>query len=298
MKNNKKTITIVCIIIQLLIVGCKYQDSSNISSQSLKKSPISDSQSTDSQKNSVIKSSSNDSQKIKDIANKFTVKIMMKVGNAEVNGNGIIFDVQGSNYYVLTTNHIFSSRTSKMKIEDATEDDLKNITSNEKLEITTPDGKSHTVDTKTITPLPNNLDLAYFQFKSTPNSYEKALLTNENALEEIIYIYGYKKCDYLKANSLEFNPGNIKKLPKVAKAIDGGYSLYYTNRAIETMSGSPIMNMKGEVVAIHGRSRGDKAKISKHFLKTCEDLTPYFGENYGIPVGEFIDAFRTPKNRP
>lgn len=287
MKNIKKTIIITCLLIQVIIVGCKSQDSNTISKQPPEKQSIPDNPPTVPQKISTIKSSSHGMDKVKDIANKFTVKITMKVGDVEVNGNGVIFDVQGNNYYVLTTKHIFSSRINNQEIENPTEDDLKNINSNEKLEITTLDGKSHTINTKTITPLPNNLDLAYFEFSSTPNSYEKASFANEKDIGKSIYIYGYKKCENLKANDLEFNSGNI--LPKEEESPSGGYHLYYTNPAIETMSGSPIMNMKGEVIAIHGRSRSDKGKISKPFLKTCEQLTPYLGENYGIPVGEFMD---------
>lgn len=286
MKVNKKILTIAYLLIQLQIVGCKSQDLTNTPTKSLGTQPISNNSSTVKPQNLRIKSL----DEIKSIANKFTIKIAMKVGDVEVNGNGIIFDIQGENHYVLTTNHIFSSRTKNMKIDNPTEDDLRNINNNEKLEITTSDGKSYIVDTETITQLPNNLDLAYFKFSSTAKSYEKASFTNKNDLGETVYIYGYKKCNKLKTNDdLEFNSGFIQKLPEDKKLIDGGYSLFYSNSAIATMSGSPIINMKGEVIAIHGKATRDKGKISKPFLETCKYLAPYFGDNYGIPVNKFIN---------
>jgi hypothetical protein len=282
MINNKKMATITCLLIQLLVVGCKSQDSK----QPPGNQPISDNPST-VEEPSPNQSSSNDIN-IKDIANKFTVKITMKVGDTEINGNGIIFNIEKNNYYVLTTNHIFSSRISKQKIENPVEDDLKNINNKEKLEITTLDGESHTININTIVPLPNNLDLAYFKFSSN-NKYNKASFANKYNTGDTVYIYGYKKCQDINANNLEFNSGNIENPPE---KISGGYDLYYTNRAIETMSGSPIINTRGEVIAIHGKSRYDKGKYSKNFLKTCDELGFYFRENYGIPTHNFMDIHK------
>ena len=66
------------------------------------------------------------------------------------------------------------------------------------------------------------------------------------------------------------------------------YDTYYTNAAIKGMSGSPLLNKNGEIVAIHGWAGKKKIRIEDSQLQVCDSLREPFQNNWGISVKKFI----------
>ena len=99
---------------------------------------------------------------------------------------------------------------------------------------------------------PNNIDLALVSFQPEKGNcnYSPLKIGNSDGLKQgsSIYISGFPIRDgYLVS---QFVLGNVSRLDRLAQ----GYGVSYQALTVGGMSGAPVVDVKGEVVAVHGMS--------------------------------------------
>jgi Trypsin-like peptidase domain/WD domain, G-beta repeat len=158
------------------------------------------------------------------IAKEITVRVDGPTGN----GSGVIFEKKGSTYYIVTNWHVVS------KTGD--------------YHIVTPDGKRHPVYYSLIRRMPG-ADLAIVPFSSTEN-YRLAVLANaEGNQGKKLYVAGWPRSGgTLQQPILIVTEGLFTR----RQAPWNGYTLVYTNLVRGGMSGGPVLDDGGRVVAING----------------------------------------------
>lgn len=169
-------------------------------------------------------------EEIYPIAQKITVRI-----DGAGKGSGVIIERQGNTYTVLTNLHVVDQKGSYT--------------------VYTPDGKKCcTINRTQVTPLPNEVDLATFQFTSNEN-YRVAEEGDQVRGGKSIYIAGYP------VQTSGFPKGNINVLfGQISSLIPNpqkGYALVYSVQALKGMSGGPILDEEGKLVGIHGNAGTD-----------------------------------------
>jgi tetratricopeptide (TPR) repeat protein len=169
-------------------------------------------------------------------------------------GSGVIIKREGNTYTVLTAAHVVDTAN--------------------KYEIVTSDGQRYSLNYSTKKQLPG-VDLAVVQFISSRN-YTVATMGDSHTSTEgtTAYVAGYPEPTLAINQSIyTFTTGDITA--NAAKALRDGYALVYSNDTKKGMSGGAVMNDKGELVGIHGRTD----------LDTKETRT---GFNLGIPINTFL----------
>ena len=175
--------------------------------------------------------------------NQTAAKITVKVLAAEALGSGIIWKRQGSNYLVITNQHVLRAGESPYHIQ-------------------TPDGQIHHARVLSNSQL-DNYDLAILRFRATHNIYQTAKLGDSSNLTvgESVFAAGFP-------TEQENRPPNFAQLPDILagftlktgrisvvldQALEEGYQIGYTNDVKRGMSGGPLLNSKGEVVGVNGK---------------------------------------------
>ncbi len=179
------------------------------------------------------------------------ISVQIETVGTKNSGSGTILQKQGDIYTVLTAAHVLRKGKS--------------------FQLTTPDGKIYRSIDRSIRQAANNLDLATVQFRSN-QTYLVAKLGSSQALAAgmEIYVAGFPAATAtISEGVLNFTKGEITA--NANKANQLGYSIIYNNATLPGMSGGPVLNDRGEVVAIHGQ--GDRAADGQ---KT--------GFNLGIPI--------------
>jgi V8-like Glu-specific endopeptidase len=186
--------------------------------------------------------------------------ITVRITESENQGSGVIIQRQGDIYTILTSAHVVRNQT--------------------EYSITTPDDIQHKIISKSIRYAPNSIDLAVVKFRSTTN-YPTAKLGNCNSVRAgmDIYVAGFPaKTRVLTQSIFVFREGKVSANSN--KIFEAGYSLVYSNNTLPGMSGGPVLNSNGELVAIHGR--GDIEQL------TNGDVGGKTGFNVGIPINRFF----------
>ncbi|QDL10262.1 serine protease [Brasilonema octagenarum UFV-E1] len=166
-------------------------------------------------------------------AKSITVKVLSK----DFLGSGILIHKQGSVYTVLTNAHVLKSGKPPYQIQ-------------------TPDGYVYVADvpsTKDSPPYFKNNDLAVLQFRSPKVSYAIASIGSASSLNvgNEVFAAGFPfDFDTNQDQGFVFKTGKVSLILK--KALEGGYQIGYTNDLQKGMSGGPLLNRFGEVVAING----------------------------------------------
>lgn len=201
-------------------------------------------------------------------------------------GTGIIIGHEGSKYYILTSKHVVGIEPS-IYVElppDLTDDEKKLTNKEDPYKVMTYDGKIYDVEYNELKKDPN-VDLAIITFdtKSQGTIYPIANLAALPISEkQEVFVYGFKDCaNKGRKKREEFNEGIV--LSTKNTQTDEGYSINYTNPTIRGMSGSPVLDASGRVIAVHGKpSNGEKGEFFN-----CSALTKEFGNNYGISIESF-----------
>lgn len=211
------------------------------------------------------------------IAKSITVKVLAGEGS----GSGILIQRQGDIYTVLTNDHVLS---------------LGN-----KYQIQTPDGKIYTASRYSVE-LDNN-DLGLIRFQSSNKSYSIASLDSGKDLmvgDQLfaagfpidIKVFANQQGDYIISHPEGFvlTYGRVSLVND--KILAGGYQLGYTNDIQKGMSGGPVLNYQGQVVAINGMHAyplwGDPY-VYKDGSKPCTFMRDFMIHySWGIPMETFI----------
>ncbi len=165
------------------------------------------------------------------------ISVYIETTGAKNTGSGMILHRQGDLYTVLTAAHV--------------------VRKGKGFQFTTPDGQVHQSIDSSVRQANNSLDLATVQFRSN-KSYQVAKLGSSQLLSAgmEIYVAGFPaQTIAIRSGILNFTKGAVTA--NANKANGQGYSLIYNNATLPGMSGGPVLNDRGEVVAIHGQ--GDRA---------------------------------------
>lgn len=202
-------------------------------------------------------------------------------------GSGVIIGKSSDSniYYVLTAHHV-----------------VKNQKPGEegKYTIITPDSESTaseevTLDYQTVQQLTDEngelVDLAILQFTSD-RDYEIATLANYDLesqagsnSSQLVFASGWPSGQGRRL----FNPGlRVGKDLAAAlakRSIEFGYELLYTSITYPGMSGGPVLDANGYVIAIHGQSEGERVDEVE---AGTNDVRVRLGYSLGIPIQTFL----------
>ncbi|WP_042342474.1 serine protease [Calothrix sp. PCC 7507] len=214
-------------------------------------------------------------QQLQQLAKSITVKVLSK----DFLGSGILIQKNGSVYQVLTNAHVLRS-------------------GNPPYQIQTPDGRIYRTD---LSKMSNRSTLSYFhgndlailQFRSPQFSYKVASLGHTSTLSvgNEVFAAGFPfDSQGIQDTGFVFRQGQISLV--LDKALEGGYRIGYTNDIVKGMSGGPLLNRAGQLVAINGKHAEplwgspyvyqDGTKPKPSLLK---QMSKY---SWGIPIEVFM----------
>ncbi|OCR00319.1 hypothetical protein BCD67_25300 [Oscillatoriales cyanobacterium USR001] len=176
-------------------------------------------------------------------------------------GSGVIVKRNGNTYTVLTARHVFKDPQAKY-------------------EIVTPDNQRYSLNYSSVKKLPN-IDLAVVEFTSN-QTYTVAKIGNSDLATEgkAAYVAGFPKTSAaINLPIYNFTDGRITA--NASRPLEDGYALVYSNNTLPGMSGGPVLNENGELVAIHGRADTRAAESSSI---NQDILIAKTGFNLGIPI--------------
>ncbi|MEK0181082.1 tetratricopeptide repeat protein [Microcoleus anatoxicus] len=207
------------------------------------------------------------------IAEEITVRIDFPNGN----GSGAIIAKQNglftNNYYILTAYHV---------VDEAV-----------KYQVVTPDGRRHSVDYSTVKRLPG-VDLAVLQFTSN-QSYRVASLASKSLFNKDHYwnfvcVSGWPiskttgdQPSRLFSVGAIIEPNLIEFVRKNSGSLTDGYEMAYSNITTGGVSGGPVLDIKGQVIGIHGRADGEET-----INQAGQQRRIQLGYSFGIPISKFL----------
>jgi tetratricopeptide (TPR) repeat protein len=191
------------------------------------------------------------------IAQAITVRI-----EGATQGSGVLVKREGNRYTVLTAWHVVSGQRP-----------------GEELDVYTSDGQRHPVATGTIQRV-GDVDMATLSFQSN-NVYQLASIESKSSVTrgDPTIVAGFPRT---KQGSILVSNGVVVANADIG--IDNGYQLIYTSQTEPGMSGGPVLDSRGYVVAIHGRGELDS------FISEVTSRTIKTGANQGVPIRYFMNG--------
>lgn len=200
----------------------------------------------------------------------------VRVVKTDSAGSGVIINRQGNTYSVLTNWHVVNSHNPL---------------------ILTADDQQHQL----VQPPQQlgNADLALLQFSSDSDYPAAEIETEIPQIGDTVYAAGFPLVLGKIENSLELGnaafrltQGQVSIIP--VKSLPQGYRLGYTNETEMGMSGSPIFNAKGLLVAIHGRGKYRDPSFGVYIFEDGsepppEQLEQMIKSSWGIPISLYAE---------
>lgn len=206
-------------------------------------------------------------------------------------GSGVIIGKSGANpqvYYVLTAHHVVKNR---------------NLGENQGYTIVTPENQSRPseeviLDYSTVQQLTDEngdlVDLAILQFTSD-RDYRIATLANYDLKSQVgsntsqlVFASGWPagREEVKRLFTPGFRVGKDLAAVLANRSIQLGYELLYTSITYPGMSGGPVLDANGYVIAIHGQSEGDRVNEVE---AGTNDFRVRLGYSMGIPIQTFLN---------
>ncbi|WP_299492140.1 tetratricopeptide repeat-containing serine protease family protein [Acaryochloris sp. IP29b_bin.137] len=198
---------------------------------------------------------------------KLAKNVTVRISSPGGMGSGVIVNRKGDTYTVATAAHVV---------------DLPNT-----YDIQTPDQQTHKITSSSIQKF-QGVDLAIVQFTSA-QTYAVAKMGNVNDAPEgtPIFVAGFPARTLALTESI-YNFTEGKVTANATKPLADGYALVYSNSTLPGMSGGPVLDDQGRLVAIHGRA--DTATIQPQDEQTNPDIYIKTGFNLGIPINTFLNS--------
>lgn len=198
---------------------------------------------------------------------KLAKNVAVRISSPAGIGSGVIVKREGNTYSVATAAHVVN---------------LPNT-----YDLQTPDKRIHKVNASSIQKL-KDVDLAVVQFTSN-KTYAVAKMGNANQVPEgtSIYVAGFPAQTLALTESI-YNFTEGKVTANATQPLADGYALVYSNSTLPGMSGGPVLDDQGRLIAIHGRA--DTATIQPQDQETNPDIYIKTGFNLGIPINTFLSA--------
>lgn len=167
-------------------------------------------------------------EQLRTFAQSITVKVL--VGKSW--GSGILIQKRGQRYIVLTVRHVLEGEKS--------------------YRIQVSNGRIYQATLMKLQQLQGH-DLALLQFQSVDVPYAVAPLTTALSLrvgDEVLAVGFPLKELSTQPQEVVFTRGEVTQF--INQALVGGYRVGYSNNVVKGMSGGPVLNRRGEIVAING----------------------------------------------
>ena len=197
---------------------------------------------------------------ISSVAKNINVKIYGPASDA----SGVIIKSDLNKYLVLTSWHV-----------------LKDVKQGDELNLKTNDEFLHSYSKGSINKI-KNADLGVFNFESS-KKYQVAEIgkVGNSKMGDEVYVFGFPLPNKsIEKSFARLQPGKITA--NSSSYNKDGYQLLYTNKTLPGMSGGSILNAKGKLIGIHGRSEIDEIHSTGGKLVST-------GTNMGIPISYFED---------
>ena len=172
---------------------------------------------------------------ISSVAKNINVKIYGPASDA----SGVIIKRDLNKYLVLTSWHV-----------------LKNVKQGDELNLKTNDEFLHSYSKGSINKI-KNADLGVFNFESS-KKYQVAEIGKvvNSKMGDEVYVFGFPLPNKsIEKSFARLQPGKITANSNSYNK--DGYQLLYTNKTLPGLSGGSILNAKGQLIGIHGRSEID-----------------------------------------
>lgn len=227
---------------------------------------------------------------LEEIAVKSTVLIAVPDGGY---GSGVIIRSQDK-YYVLTTKHVVA-----IPPEPQNQYEIKSYDGNVYLTITAENYDQLVADTF------GDIDLALINLPTKGQNYTAAKLSRGLDESISVLISGWQQCQpkpqydltkgtILKKISSESEINQLSEKDDLLYLQDkdnnykNGYRVKYTNATLSGMSGGPVFNENGSIVAIHGMPGAEGKERTD---RKCQSINnPNLGNNWGIPISLFLES--------
>ena len=227
---------------------------------------------------------------LEEIATKSTVLITAPDGG---NGSGVIIRSQDK-YYVLTTKHVVKSIP-----QDQDQYKIKSYDGNEYLTITSANYDQLVPDTF------GDIDLALIELPTQRQNYTAAKLSRGLSESISVLVSGWQECQPqpqygLTKGTILKNKSSESEINQLSEKDDSlylqdkdnnyknGYRVKYTNSTLSGMSGGPVFNENGSIVAIHGMPGAEGKERTDRKCQSINNLN--LGNNWGIPISLFLES--------
>lgn len=178
-------------------------------------------------------------QQLSDDLDRIAAEISVKILDRNFLGSGFLIRHTGNKYFVVTNQHVLRAGTAPYKIE-------------------TPDGRVYRAKIiHNLVATDYQYDLAVLSFEAD-TIYSTARLGSSLFLEvgEPIFAAGFphpetERTPASKSEELALKSGRVAIV--LNRALAEGYQIGYTNNVEKGMSGGPVLNSRGEVIAINGK---------------------------------------------
>ncbi len=232
---------------------------------------------------------------LEEIAVKSTVLIAVPDGGY---GSGVIIRSQDK-YYVLTTKHVV-----KLIPEYQNQYEIKSYDGNVYLTITA-ENYDKLVE-QLVADTFGDIDLALIKLPTQRQNYTAAKLSRGLSESISVLVSGWQECQpkpqheltkgtILKKilseseiNQLSEKDDSLYLQDKDNNNYKNGYRVKYTNATLSGMSGGPVFNENGSIVAIHGMPGAEGKERTD---QKCQSINnPNLGNNWGIPISLFLES--------
>jgi tetratricopeptide (TPR) repeat protein len=196
-------------------------------------------------------------------------------------GSGVIISKQGDLYKVLTNRHVIKGSPDQKSANQCTK--------SARHTIVTADGNRHPANAKSIQNLPDGLDMAIIEFRSSRNYPIAQLSTSDQiAINDRIHTAGYPANTGRFTDSEGAVLASSNRLNPLTRK--DGYGVVYNAYTMPGMSGSGVWNSQGQIVAIHGFGWRYETGTNTY---NDRSLGQKVGWNMGIPIDRFRQQAHT-----